>query len=409
MTISSASSVSSVSSVRLRGILDSRSRVTLEAEITLGSGHTGIGSAPRAVAPGRLEHRRGPEPALGPVAARTVTAALTGTGLRSQHECDARLMELHEAGEAGSDLTLALSLAFARAVSTARRLPLYAYLMELYGASVPAMPRPVVNLFSGGIHRNGPPGSFQQVMVLPATGCVRTDIEVANQVFAAAEKAAERRFGPVPLSASSGLLVPAGSGEQFAFAEAAVAESGYSEVCTFGTDVAAEHLATGSGQYRVGDHKLTSEELADYLARLARKYPLSYLEDPFDPADSAGWDRLRGVLPASTTVVGDDLFATDAARIRPGQADGLVLKLSQAGTVTATLAAATAAREAGMLLTVSHRSGETEDTAMCDLAVAVAAELIKVGGPRRGDRLAKYNQLLRLDEAMPAGHPTPVP
>ncbi|EFL30517.1 phosphopyruvate hydratase [Streptomyces viridochromogenes DSM 40736] len=389
-----------ITSVRLRGILDSRARVTLEAEVTLDSGHTGTGSAPRAIAPGRLERRRGPEPVLGPVTAPPLAAALTDGAVDGQRQCDARLADVYEAGEAGSDLTLAVSLAHARAAAAARHLPLHAHLAEQYGLGHPGLPRLMVNVLSGGIHRDGPPRGFQQVMVLPATGRIHTDIEVADQVFTAAHRAVERRFGPVPLSASSGLLVPLESEEQLALLQAAVAEAGHTEVCTLGVDVAAEHLHTGSGRYRFGDREFTSGEFAEHLAGLAHRFRLTFLEDPFDPADDAGWDKLRGALPSATSVVGDDLFATDARRIAPGLADGILLKLSQAGTVSATLAAAAAARRAGMLLAVSHRSGETEDTAMCDLAVAVAAELIKVGGPRRGDRLAKYNQLLRLDESL---------
>ncbi|MEU3529473.1 enolase C-terminal domain-like protein [Streptomyces sp. NPDC038707] len=389
-----------ITSVRVRGILDSRARVTLEAEVTLDSGHTGTGSAPRAIAPGRLERHRGPEPVLGPVAVPLLAAALIDGSVGDQQGCDQRLAELYEAGEAGSDLTLAVSLAYARAAAAARHLPLHAHLAEQYGVTRPGLPRLMVNVFSGGIHRDGPPRGFQQVMVLPATGRLHTDIEVADQVFTRAHQAVERRFGPVPLSASSGLLVPLDSEEQLGLLQEAVAEAGHTGVCAFGVDVAAEHLRTASGRYRFGHREFASDEFADHLVRLAHRFPLTFLEDPFDPADDAGWARLRASLPHTTKVVGDDLFATDAERVAPGRADGILLKLSQAGTVTATLAAAAAARRAGMLLAVSHRSGETEDTAMCDLAVAVAAELIKVGGPRRGDRLAKYNQLLRLHESL---------
>lgn len=119
-----------------------------------------------------------------------------------------------------------------------------------------------------------------------------------------------------------------------------MAEAGHTELCTLGVDVAAEHLVTEDGRYRFGDREFTSPEFADHLSRLARRFRLTFLEDPFDPADDVGWARLRGSLPRSTSVVGDDLFATDATRIGPGRADGILLKLSQAGTVTATLAAA---------------------------------------------------------------------
>ncbi|HEV2376567.1 MAG TPA: hypothetical protein VGS19_30880 [Streptosporangiaceae bacterium] len=388
-----------VSGLRLRGILDSRARVTVEVDLTLGSGHQGTGSAPRAIAPGRLERSRGPEPVLGTFSAPALQAALTGSAVADQADYDGRLAGLYQAGEAGADVTLAASLAFARAAAAACGVPLYAYFAGLAG-SIPAVPALMVNVFSGGIHLPPPARGFQQVMVLPATGGLRSDIEVAGAVFSAAERLAAQRFPAVGLSASSGLVVPAGSEEQLGLANDAAAAAGHASVCTFGVDVAAEHLAQTPGRYRFGTGELSCQDFAGVLARLAASYGLSYLEDPFDPAEASAWRGLRAVLPRSTRIVGDDLFATDESRIDQSLADGVLLKLSQAGTVTATLAAAAAARAAGMVLAVSHRSGETEDTAMCDLAVAVGAELIKVGGPRRGDRLAKYNQLLRLDESL---------
>jgi len=391
-----------IEALRLRGILDSRAGVTMEAELTLGSGHSGRGSAPRAIAPGRLERGCGPEPALGPVGAPALRAALARPAVADQADCDGRLARLCQSGQAGSAMTLAVSLAFARAAAAAAGVPLYGYLAALAG-SEPAIPALMVNVFSGGIHLPAPARGFQQVMVLPATGGLRGDIDVARAVFAAAERLAGERFPAAGLSASSGLLAPAGSEEQLDLARAAAVAAGHARACTFGVDVAAEHLARVPGRYRFGDTELGSEDFARLLARLATTCQLSYLEDPFDPADTAAWRGLRAVLPRSTLLVGDDLFATDEARVDRSLADGILLKLSQAGTVTATLAAAAAARRAGMALAVSHRSGETEDTAMCDLAVAVGADLIKVGGPRRGDRLAKYNQLLRLDESLHSG------
>jgi enolase 1/2/3 len=207
----------------------------------------------------------------------------------------------------------------------------------------------------------------------------------------------ERETGARSMSASSGLLLPDRTSEwQLGMLRRAAADVS----AAIGLDVAAEHLATGSGSYLFEGREYSSAALADLLLSLASRYRIEYVEDPFDPADTAAWEAfLPAARAAGVTVVGDDLFATDAALVRPGLADALLLKLSQAGTLTATLAAASRARAAGLGLVVSHRSGETEDTAMCDLAVAVGAEFIKVGGPRRGDRIAKYNQLLRLAEA----------
>ena len=391
-----------IDDVRLRGILDSRAEVTVEAEVDLG-GYPGRGSSPVAIAPGRLERRRREPPHLGPLPGPyrdVLVASLVGQVVNGQRELDALLDRLDAEHGLGSAVTLAVSLAGARAAAAQQHQSLHEYLAALAGTA-PALPRLLVNVFSGGIHLPGATNSFQQVMVIPHTGELVGDIEVARAVWSAAADLARRELGALPLSASSGLIAPASSGEQLDMLAAAVAASGHEDVVSFGVDVAAEHLRTPDGRYRLGPRTLTSGELAAVLADLAARHPLEYLEDPFDPADVDAWRSLRGRLPGHVRVVGDDLFATDARRVSAGLADGILLKPSQAGTLAATLDAAAAARAEHMWLGVSHRSGETDDTAMCDLAVALGAELIKVGGPR-GDRLVKYNQLLRLAESVPA-------
>jgi enolase len=391
-----------ITGLRLRGVLDSRAAVTVEAELVLDGTHTGRGSTPRAIAPGRREKQRGPEVELGPLDQPELIGALVGRRIEGLRELDETMLDLGS----GPDIALAVSLAYARAAAQADGLSLRGYLSRLTGVA-PAMPRLLVNVFSGGIHSDGPADGFQQVMAIPATGTPAGDVKVALAVFDAAEQLVGERFGSAVLSASSGLLVPVGSEEQLELLAAAVAWADCGDVVTFGVDVAAEHLVASPGRYRFAGRELTSAELADRVATLAGKHPLSYIEDPFDPADEDAWRSLRGLLPPGSAVIGDDLFATSAHRLDPTLADGILLKPSQAGNLTGTLDAAAAARTAGLVNAVSHRSGETEDTGMCDLAVSVAAELIKVGGPRRGDRLAKYNQLLRLAEEI-AVSPTAV-
>lgn len=229
-------------------------------------------------------------------------------------------------------------------------------------------------------------------MVLPA-GDLPTRIKTAMDVYTGCERLADNP----PISASSGLLVP---DRETAWQLAALASAAPPSL-DLGIDVAAEHLATSKGTYRFEHREYSPGAFAELLTALAARHRIRYIEDPFDPGDTEAWE---GFLPAARaagiTVVGDDLFVTDSARIRAGLADAMLLKLSQAGTLTATLQAARAAQQAGLRLAVSHRSGETEDCAMCDLAVAVGADYIKVGGPRRGDRIAKYNELLRLSESI---------
>ena len=384
-----------ITGLHLRGILDSRACPTVEAELTVDGRHRGVGSSPRAIAPGRLEPRRGADIGLGPLDGPAPWSALVGRTAGDTRAMDRLLCELDAERGLGAGVTLAISLAFARAAAAAAGLPLHAFLAAAAG-TVPGMPRLLVNVFSGGIHQGGPPAGFQQVMVIPETGTIAGDVAAACAVFGQAERLA----GPLPLSASSGLLAPVGSEEQIRLLADAVDRAGLTGSVQLGVDVAAEHLATGAGHYRLGPDELTPSELAGRLAELVARRGVVYVEDPFEPGDEAAWRSFRSLVPAGVAVVGDDLSVTDAARIRPDLASGVLLKLSQAGTVSATLDAAARAREAGMVIAVSHRSGETEDTSMCDLAVAIGADLIKVGGPRRGDRLAKYNQLLRLNESV---------
>lgn len=387
-----------VTFLRLRGIFDSRACPTIEADLRL-DGVSGRGSCPVAIRPGRLERPRGPHARelgdlTGGTAGTVLGEALVGWEPAGQQDLDSKLGELDESHGLGADVTLAVSLAYARAAAGRAGLPLHSWMARLAGTA-PGLPRLLVNGFSGGIHRSGQVDSFQQVMLIPKGPDLLADLRLAVGAYGRLERLA----GGTAISASSGLLVP---GRDTRWQLDALAQAG---ACpggqlAAGIDVAAEHLADGEGGYRFERARFNSDAFADLLLGLAERYRIEYLEDPFDPADTAAWEsfliraRARGV-----TVVGDDLFATSASRIRPDLADAVLLKLSQAGTLTRTLQAAQAARAAGLSLVVSHRSGETEDCAMCDLAVAVGASYIKVGGPRRGDRIAKYNQLLRLAEA----------
>ncbi|GAA2284290.1 phosphopyruvate hydratase [Nonomuraea roseoviolacea subsp. roseoviolacea] len=405
--------MSAVTGLRLRGILDSRGRPTVEADVRAGDAW-GRGSCPVAIAPGRLERRRGLRTGElgdlgdGPVV-RLLRDGLTGVPLTGQGDLDRRLRELDDRHGLGADVTLAVSLAHARALAAGSGVSLRGWMSGLF-PHPPRMPRLLVNAFSGGIHHDGAPDSFQQIMAVPDTGTLTGDVRAALEIYGALERRlsdagpsgadGRRRSGggAVAISASSGLLAPGWSCAR-RLEELRAACEGHR--AGLGADVAAEHLLAGPGRYRYEGREHASAAFAALLLDLAVTHGIAYLEDPFDPADTGTW---RAFLPAAreagVTVVGDDLFASDAGRVVPGLADAVLLKPSQAGTVTATLEAAAAARALGLRLVVSHRSGETEDTAMCDLAVAVGAEWIKIGGPRRGDRIAKYNQLIRLAETL---------
>ena len=350
-----------ITGLTVRGILDSRGQPTIEADLRL-DGAVGRGSCAVAIRPGRLERRRQVHTGVlgdltGGLAGRLLRRELVGLEPAGQQDLDRRLRELDDEHGLGADVTLAVSLAYARAAASAADLPLSQWMAGAAGGR-PAPPRLLVNAFSGGIHHAGIPGSFQQIMLIPHGGDLVADIHTALAVYAVLE----RETGARSLSASSGLLVPDRTTEwQLSLlcrAAATVAKA--NTTVAIGLDVAAEHLATGSGSYLFEDREYSSAALADLLLGLASRYRIEYVEDPFDPADTGAWEALLpAARAAGVTVVGDDLFATDAARVRPGLADAMLLKLSQAGTLTATLAAASRARAAGLGLVVSHRSGET--------------------------------------------------
>jgi enolase len=191
-------------------------------------------------------------------------------------------------------------------------------------------------------------------------------------------------------------------------ADVCLARLGHSRHASIGIDAAGEHLK-GTGKYQFGSEVLDSYSPIKKYAKLRRAYPISYLKDPFEFSDGKAWSQLRLLLKADVTIVGDDVFATDCRYIDATLANAILLKMNQIGTLSGTLQAASKAPSQGMSLCVSHRSYETEDTALCDLAVSLGAEYVKIGGPRRSDRTAKYNQLLRLEETIARSEIRPQP
>ncbi len=389
-----------VESITIRTILNSQGGRSLEANLRLQDGGTGFGAAARAIVPGRRERELTSSAQLGTLKGNAdileLTDYLRGRGFESQREFDGLFSEGGRFEKLGADIALALSLAHCRARARARGCSLKDQLVELSDLE-PRMPHPIVNVFSGGVH--GGHISYQQLMVIPRHERFHDDVETALRVYGQIEDLVKSRGHLQGYSASSGMLTTSSDlRELFDIIASTVERLGVADHVALGTDVAAEHLEQGDGTYRVGTQVFRAEEFLAFHKKLLDDYNFCFYEDPFGPDDAAPWRALTEYASPATMVVGDDLFATNAKNIEPGVASGILLKMNQVGTISGTLDAAIAARDAGMRLCVSHRSKETEDTAMCDLAVAVGADLIKVGGPRRGDRIAKYNQLLRLAE-----------
>lgn len=382
----------------IRAILNSGGEPAAEADIALVGGATGRASAPAAVSPGRRERPRtcwlDLRSAAAPPEVTRFLARLPRTTFAGQADFDAAL----DAAELGSDVALSLSLAFARAAAAEAGVSIVEYIARI-ASTRPSIPHPIVAVISGGIH--GMPGRrpFQQIMAVPATSSAREDVVVALDVYREVEARLRESRMLNGYSPSSGMLAKGlGVEDSFELILEAAARCGVGDRVEIAVDVAAEHLRTSDGRYRFGAQKITADEALDELTRLTEIYPITYLEDPFDAADILSWQELTRRLAGRTLVVGDDLFATNACYIDSTCAGGVLLKMNQAGTLSATLLAARVATDAGMALCVSHRSLETEDVFVVHLAIALGAGLIKLGGPRRGDRVSRYNELLRLDE-----------
>ncbi|WP_158890682.1 hypothetical protein [Amycolatopsis anabasis] len=396
--------VNRIENVQFRGIFDSRRNVTVEAEIRFADGATGVASAPIAIAPGRRERARADVTRLGALDEAPAFAELrdriTGTSAGTQRDFDEFLEEF---SAVGANVLVALSVAFARARCAALGTPLSAYIAADAGIS-PRLPVPLVNVFSGGIHGGDPFMPFQEIMVAPMSGSLHDRLRVALAVYEELEAQARLHHGGCGYSSAGGLRVR-GMVFEDALAEiTAVIDRRFSrDDVGIGIDVAAEHLRRGTGrrgtEYAIGDELLTERQLGELLTGLVAKHPIRYLEDPYDPADVASWKDFAGQRPDGLYLCGDDLFVTDERRMTGELANCTVIKLTQCGTLTRGIRAALAARAEGMALCVSHRSGETEDCGVCDLAVGLASEFIKVGGPS-ADRMAKYNQLIRLEAGL---------
>jgi len=408
--------VSDTTIARIRGleILDSRGRPTLEATVVLRGGVEGTASVPSGASTGRHEavERRDGDPAryrgLGVRGCVTaieaeVSPAVAGLDARDQAAVDRRLVELDgtaDRSRLGGNTLLAVSLAAARAAANADGVPLWRHLAR--GAE-PLLPLPMVNMISGGLHASGGV-AFQDFLAIPVAAasfaealetCVRVRDALGERLAAAGHttlKADEGGFGP-PLAtadAAFALLVEAVEGAGLA-PEGDVA---------FALDVAATHFHD-EGIYRPRGERLTAAELVAQLAELVERYPIVSLEDPVAEDDWDGWRHATELLGGRVQLVGDDLFVTNRARLERGVelgiANAVLVKMNQAGTLTETLEVVEEARRAGYATIASARSGETEDSALADLAVAARAGQIKVGSVAQSERLAKYNRLLRIE------------
>jgi enolase len=401
-----------------REILDSRGNPTVEVDVMLEDGSRGRAAVPSGASTGTheaVELRDGGNRYLGKGVRNAVAAvngeifdAIGGMDAGQQVKIDETLIALDgtpNKGRLGANAVLGVSLAVAKAAAAAQKSPLYRY---VGGAAARLLPVPMMNILNGGVHADNPI-DFQEFMVMPVGAASFAEgLRIGSEIFhtlRAALKAAghntnvgdEGGFAPDLPAADAALD----------FLLSAIAKAGYNA----GTDVmlaldcaATEFFKDGLYRY-AGERKTRSkEQQVSYLAELASRYPIVSIEDGMAEDDLEGWKLLTDAIGARCQLVGDDVFVTNAARlfegIKKGIANSILIKVNQIGTLTETLGAVEMAHKAGYSAVMSHRSGETEDSTIADLAVATSCGQIKTGSLARSDRTAKYNQLLRIEEEL---------
>jgi enolase len=415
-----------IRSIRARQILDSRGRPTVEADVELDDGSFGRASVPSGASTGSAEAhelRDGDAATYAGLGVLKAVAGVNGAIARAlhgrdpfaQHELDALMRELDgtpQLARLGANATLAVSIANARAAAASRGQPLYERVREIAGIAQLTMPLPMVNILSGGLHASGGM-DVQDFLAMPVRARSIADaIHIVSRVRSAATEEARARGLPTLLADEGGVSPGLPSGRDaldmmLRIIERAGLKPGVDIVIAI--DVAATSLQRAQhadgGRYELSREGRTasSREMIEMLAGWVQDYPVASIEDGLGEEDWPAWRTLTERLGAQVQLVGDDLFTTHPARldrgIRAGVANGVLVKANQNGTLSGTIDLIAQAKAAGYATTVSARSGETEDAFMSDLAVGTAAGQIKIGSLRTSSTVAKYNQLLRIEEA----------
>ncbi len=412
--------MSAITAIHGREILDSRGNPTLEAEVTLASGALGRAAVPSGASTGEHEAvelrdgdakrylGKGVTRAVGHVNGE-IAAALKGFEAGDQKALDGKLIALDgtgNKGRLGANALLGVSMAAARASAAERGLPLYRH---LGGDAAVTLPLPMMNILNGGAHADNNV-DFQEFMVMPVGApSFREALRWGVEIFHALKSGLQKR-GYVTSVGDEGGFAPSVKSNQEAIEVVleAIEKAGYraGDQVGIALDPASSEFFDGQAYvFKKSDQRrLSPAEMVAYWADWARQYPIVSLEDGMAETDWPGWKALTGELGKNIQLVGDDVFVTNprifARGIQEGIGNAILIKLNQIGTVTETLEAIAMARKNGYGTIISHRSGETEDTFIADLAVATNAGQIKTGSASRTDRIAKYNQLLRIEEEL---------
>jgi enolase len=410
--------MSAIERVHARQILDSRGNPTVEVEVYLASGASGRAAVPSGASTGEFEAvelRDGGDSWAGKGVTKAVAnvngeiaGAVKGHDAADQQGLDRTMIDLDgtpNKARLGANAILGVSLAAARAAAAEDGLPLWRY---LGGEAAHILPVPMMNVLNGGAHADNSV-DFQEFMVMPVGAPSFSEgLRWGTEVFHALKKTLHDQGKATAVGDEGGFAPDLDSNEAaLQTLIAGIEAAGYTpgEQVAIALDPATSELYKGGAYDLTQENRsLSSAELVDYWASAAERYPIVSIEDGMDEEDWDGWKQLTERLGDRIQLVGDDLFVTNTERLKRGidlgVANSILIKVNQIGTLTETLEAVKMARDAGYTAVMSHRSGETEDTTIADLAVATGCGQIKTGAPSRSDRVAKYNQLLRIEEAL---------
>ena len=410
----------SIKTVHARQIMDSRGNPTIECDITLDGGAFGRAAVPSGASTGSfeaLELRDGGNAYMGKgvlTAVKNVNEiiapAIIGMDASNQTALDEKMIALDgtpNKEKLGANAILAISLAAAHAVAAQKNIPLYKYIAEIYGNSNPCvLPRPMMNIINGGAHADNGLDA-QEFMIIPNGAKSESDaIRMGSEIFHNLKSILKKGGNSTNVGDEGGFAPNFHScAEALDTIIAAIRAAGYTPGAdvSIGLDVASSEFYK-NGIYEFEGKSLTSDQMIEFYQDLISKYPIISIEDALAEEDWDGWKKLTDTIGAKCQLVGDDLFVTNPARLKKGidagVANAILIKVNQIGSLTETLRAIKMAQDANYGVIVSHRSGETEDTTIADLAVATNAGQIKTGSMSRTDRMAKYNQLLRIEEEL---------
>lgn len=407
-----------IKNIHARQILDSRGNPTLEVEVILFSGESGIASVPSGASKGKFEavELRDNEDEFGGKSVRkavnnvnkVITPVLINKNVTNQYFIDKTLIELDSSenkGTLGANALLGVSMSCARAAANYYKIPLYEYLGGIFAKT---MPVPMMNILNGGVHA-GNNLEFQEFMIAPVVAENFTHaLQIGAEVFYTLKKILMKKNLSTGVGDEGGFAPNLNTNsDAIKLIIEAIQTAGYTtEQVKLCLDIASSEFYN-DGKYFIQDYGYTSAEFVEILEKLVNSYPIISIEDGLAQDDWAGWESLTKRIGNKCQLVGDDLFVTNQERLKLGikntAANSILIKLNQIGTVSETLDTINYAKNYGYTTVISHRSGETEDTFIADLAVAINSGLIKTGSLSRSERVAKYNRLLKIEQYLGSG------